>query len=251
MRILLGNDDGIQSVGIEALVKALAPDHELIVAAPAKEQSGMAHALTVHKKIETAHYAPLEEAYAIKALSIDGTPTDCIKLYLEALAGENKPDLVISGINHGANLGTDVLYSGTVGAAMEGYLHGITSLAVSLDLHSEIPYDTAAKIVAEHLKRFFQQERQPFFYNLNFPKKFLAKGPEFVFTKLGNRDYLNAFQRSTTPDGRVYYLMAGEIYDSNNSEATDIYAVGQGYISITPLQTDLTDYLALDARLRK
>ena len=211
----------------------------------------MAHALTVHKKIEVARYAPLEKTYGIEALSIDGTPTDCIKLYLEALSAEHKPDLVISGINHGANLGTDVLYSGTVGAAMEGYLHGITSLAVSLDLHSEIPYDTAAKIVADHLARFFQQEKQPFFYNLNFPKEFSANGPEFVFTKLGNRDYLNAFQRSAAPDGRIYYLMAGEIYDSNNSEATDIYAVGQGYVSITPLQTDLTDYLSLDARLKK
>lgn len=251
MRILLANDDGIQAAGIEALVHVLSTKHEVVVAAPAKEQSGMAHALTVHKKMQVTHYAPLEDCYNIQALSVDGTPTDCVKLYLEALAGKNRPDLVISGINHGSNLGTDVLYSGTAGAAMEGYLHGITSFALSLDIQSDISYKTAAQLVANQLDILLAQETQPFFYNINFPKAFAANGPAFVFTQLGNRDYLNAFQRSTDKDGNVFYQMAGEIYDSNNNEATDIYAVSCGLISITPLQTDLTNYLSLETRLTK
>ncbi len=251
MRILLSNDDGVKAMGIEALAAALAVRHEVVVVAPAAEQSGMSHALTVHKKMELSHYAPLEDKYGITALQLAGTPTDCVKLYLEALAVEEGPELVISGINHGANLGTDVLYSGTVGAALEGYLHQIPALAVSLDAASEISYTTTAEMVAEQLEFFLGQEPEPCFLNLNFPKRFSDLQPRFVFTKLGNRDYLNAFQKFTEPDGRVYYQMAGEIYDTNNDQATDIHAVEQGYISVTPLQTDLTNYLSLENMLRR
>ena len=145
MRILISNDDGIQAKGLEALVKAFcARKHTVIVSAPARQQSGMAHALNVGRPLELVRGEELAAKYGIEAWAVNGTPTDSVKLYLEALA-EEKPDVVVSGINHGANLATDILYSGTVGAAMEGMLHDIASFAVSMDVDSTISYEEAAE----------------------------------------------------------------------------------------------------------
>ena len=153
MRILISNDDGIQAKGLESLVKAFcARKHTVVVSAPARQQSGMAHALNVGRPLELIRGEALAEKYGIEAWAVDGTPTDSVKLYLEALA-EEKPDVVVSGINHGANLATDILYSGTVGAAMEGMLHDISSFAVSLDVASTISYDEAAEEFALILER--------------------------------------------------------------------------------------------------
>ena len=225
MRILLTNDDGVEAAGVEALVRVLSPHHTVVVAAPAFEQSGMSHAITVKKCIRLDRYRPLEERYGVAAYRI-------------------------SGINHGANLGTDVLYSGTANAAMEAYLHGITATAVSLDMKSEISYDTAARLMEENLFSLFYEEGKVNFYNINFPKKFGENGPQFVFTQLGRRDYINAFQRMEDVDGKECYFLGGEILDEGNSDATDIAAAERGYISVTPLQTDLTDYLYLEKLLR-
>lgn len=242
MRILISNDDGVQAEGIAALTRVLSAQHEVIVAAPARQQSGMAHALTVGSRMELCRFAPLEQ-WAVEAWSIDGTPTDSVKVYLEAMAGSQRPDLVLSGINHGANLGTDVLYSGTVGAAMEGYLHQISAIAVSLDVASSLHYIQAAEIFAAGLEGLLSVGQGPCFLNVNFPA---APVPErgFRWTKLGCRDYKNAFRR-TEENGRSYYTMAGEIFDQNNDEETDIHATEEGYIAVTPLHTDLTDYPAL------
>ena len=250
MRILLTNDDGVEAAGIEALVRVLSPHHTVVVAAPAFEQSGMSHAITVKKCIRLDRYRPLEERYGVAAYRIEGTPADCVKLYLEAISSDIYPEYVISGINHGANLGTDVLYSGTANAAMEAYLHGITATAVSLDMKSEISYDTAARLMEENLFSLFYEEGKVNFYNVNFPKKFGENGPQFVFTQLGRRDYINAFQRMEDVDGKECYFLGGEILDEGNSDATDIAAAECGYISVTPLQTDLTDYLYLEKLLR-
>lgn len=250
MRILLTNDDGIEAEGIEALVRVLSPNHTVVVAAPAYEQSGMSHAITVKQCIRLEHYLPLEEQYGVTAYRIEGTPVDCVKLYLEALSSDIYPEYVISGINHGANLGTDVLYSGTANAAMEAYLHGITATAISLDITAEISYAAVARLMAENLVPLFYEKGQVNFYNVNFPKRFGQNGPEFVFTQLGRRDYVNAFQRVEDDEGRECYFLGGEILDEGNDAATDIVAVKQGYISITPLKTDLTDYVYLEKLLR-
>ena len=158
MRILLTNDDGIGAPGLSALAKALSTVHEVVVAAPTAEQSGMAHALTVHRDIEVRGYDGLGDT-AAEAWSIDGTPTDCVKIFLEALAKrEEWPELVISGVNKGANLGTDVLYSGTVGGALEGYMHDIPAIALSLDVHSSLSFDETADIFVDFRagwERFF------------------------------------------------------------------------------------------------
>ena len=250
MRILLSNDDGIEAEGLHALTEVLAKKHEIVICAPMREQSGMAHALNVRRPLEVVHRVDVEERYGISgAWAIDGTPTDCVKIYLEAIAGVQQVDMVISGINHGANLATDVLYSGTVGAAMEGRLHEIRALAVSLDKDSEIPFSQAASITVDYIERNLLHRHDIFFQNINFPKRLRRRRPEFIYTRLGKRDYINAFSQHTDEDGRTYYTVAGEIYDSDCSEATDIYAVESGYIAITPLQTELTDFMAMDYQL--
>ena len=171
MRILLTNDDGVGAAGIAALAAALSAEHEVVVAAPAVEQSGMAHAMTVHRDIEVRAVQDFG-VEGVEVWSIDGTPTDCIKVYLEAMAVREKwPELVISGVNKGANLGTDVLYSGTVGGALEGYMHGISAVALSLDVHSSLSFDETAKFFAARLPWICKQGGDYFLFNVNFPKR--------------------------------------------------------------------------------
>ena len=248
MRILIGNDDGVEARGLEALVKVLHKDHEVIVAAPLHQQSGMSHALTIGDSMELVKNKRLEKLYGIEAWGVDGTPVDGVKLYLEELGKKESVDVVLSGINNGANLATDILYSGTVGAAREGFLHDLPSFAISLDAKSEISFDMAAAIFKNYLEKTMAEHNHPFLYNINFPQSFQDRKPEFIFSRQGRRDYLNAFIRQEK-DGRIFYTVAGEIYDTDKGEATDIYATEQGFISVTPLTTDLTDYQILDERL--
>mgnify|MGYP002624166763 CR=1 FL=1 len=251
MKILLSNDDGIEAKGIWALASALSKDHEIIIAAPKTQQSGMSHALSIHKHvefkavtveriIELAQKHDLKLHNPIDAWELDGTPTDCVKIYLEAMNTSTKPDAVISGINHGANLATDVTYSGTVGAALEGYLHDISALAVSIDINSEITFEKAASATAKFLKEASRHE-SVFFHNINFPKKFKDNEAEFIWTRLGKRDYINAF-KLLSDEGKTYYRIGGEVYDIDRSEGTDIYAVECGYVSVTPLHADMTNF---------
>ena len=254
MKILLSNDDGIEAKGIWALASVLSKKHEIIIAAPMKQQSGMSHALSIHKQIEFKKLRAervnelldrheLKLASEVEAWEIDGTPTDCVKIYLEAMNDSSNPNVVISGINHGANLATDVTYSGTVGAALEGYLHEIASLAVSIDIASEISFEEAAAATSEFLSEAQQHERI-FFFNLNFPKQFVGVRAEFVWAKLGRRDYINAFKLLNEED-KTYYRIGGQVYDVDRSEGTDIYAVECGYVSVTPLHADMTNYKKL------
>ncbi len=242
MRILISNDDGYEADGIRALASVLSKKHEVIVVAPEYQQSGMSHAITVAKPMELKNRKNTDGyENTIEAWSICGTPADCVKIYLESMAEGHMPDLVLSGINHGANLGTDVLYSGTVGAAIEGFLHRIPAIAVSRDYDSDLPMEKAAEIFVNlFMQQLLDREKEPALYNVNFPRV-LKEKPELVFTKQGTRDYTNAFKR-IEEDGRVYYLLQGEIYDHHNDESTDIEAVKNGFVTVTPLQLDLTDY---------
>lgn len=248
MRILLTNDDGIGAPGLHALTEALsAHGHEIVVAAPAKEQSGMAHALTVRRDIEVRAYEGFGKA-SVEAWSIDGTPTDCVKIYLEVMARrERRPELMISGINKGANLGTDVLYSGTVGGATEGYMHGVPAIALSLDAGSALSFEETAGIFAGKLPWLCEESGDDFFLNVNFPKSLRDGKAEFVWAALGHRDYRNAFDRIER-DGRLYYHIGGEIYDWDNDEETDIRRTEEGFVAVTPLVVDMTDAEALRQR---
>ena len=248
MTILLTNDDGVGAPGLHALVEALAArGNKIAVAAPATEQSGMAHALTVHRDIEVRAVQDFG-VEGVEAWSIDGTPTDCIKVYLEAMAVREKwPELLISGVNKGANLGTDVLYSGTVGGALEGYMHGIPAVALSLDVHSALTFDEAAAMFAEKLQWLCEQGGDYFLFNVNFPKRLRQNPPEFVWASLGHRDYKNAFERIER-DGNLYYHIGGEPYDWDCDEHSDIRLAGEGFVTLTPLTADMTDISALRAR---
>ena len=237
MKILLTNDDGINGEGIWALARELAKKNfEIVICAPLREQSGMAHALTVGKKI---YYEKIQREN-FSAWAIDGTPTDCVKIYLESMNKGEKIDAVISGINDGANLATDVLYSGTVGAALEGFLHEIPALAVSRGKDSEISFETVANDTVKYFEELSRYEKH-FFHNLNFPKKYYSNFANFKLTRLGKRDYINAFIHSEE-DGKNFCEIKGEVFDSDKGEGTDIFAIENGFVSVTPLHFDVTHY---------
>lgn len=244
IRILISNDDGIQSPGIEALVKVLHKEHKVIVAAPATQQSAMAHALTVRKRLYVEHYAPLEEKYGVEALMVSGTPTDCVKLYMEGIAKE-KIDLVISGINNGSNLGTDILYSGTLGAALEGNIHGVHAIALSLDYKAELTFDFVAETFVKKMEKLMNLSDKPQLLNVNFPKK-LKADYNWYWAKQGVRDYENAFIPNTDDEGKLYYWVGGEIIDTGNSADTDIELANAGNITVTPVLMNWCDFKILD-----
>ena len=241
MRILLSNDDGIQSPGIEALVKALSGEHEVVVVAPAAQQSAMSQAITVRERLYVEHYKPLEEKYGIKAFAITGTPADTVKLYLEAIVEgpEAMPDVVISGINDGANIGTDIIYSGTVGAATEGFVHRISAIAISLNYFPELSFDFVAGELAKHLDELMALSDKPQLLNINFPQK-LGEDQHWYWCTQGTRDYNNVYEPYKDEAGKLYYTVGGTPFDDGNEAFTDIAAVNGGLITITPLKLDRT-----------
>ncbi|MDD3115411.1 MAG: 5'/3'-nucleotidase SurE [Anaerovibrio sp.] len=250
MQILISNDDGIQSPGIEALVKALYKEHTLVVAAPAEQQSAKAHAITVRNRLYVEEYLPLQEKYGITALAVTGTPADAVKLYLEGIIGDaaaQRPDLVLSGINDGSNVGTDLLYSGTVGAAAEGFVHNIDSLAVSLDYDSEATFDFVAEKVRERLPQLFPAHAPEGkkLININFPQK-LAADCKWIWCRQGIRDYCNAYQPQYDEKGCLFYTVGGCPLDGGNEADTDVMTVAAGHVAVTPLQLDKTDFAALE-----
>uniref|UniRef100_A0A7C1JM25 5'-nucleotidase SurE n=1 Tax=Ammonifex degensii TaxID=42838 RepID=A0A7C1JM25_9THEO len=242
MRILLTNDDGIFAEGITVLRKALERFGEIYVIAPDRERSAAGHSITVHRPLRVRE-AGFRSQW-VRGWVVDGTPADCVKLGLEALLPE-KPDLLISGINLGPNVGTDVLYSGTVSAAIEGIINGVPSVAVSLATHDEPDFTTAVVFVQELLPELARQVLPTgTLLNINIPPG-TPRGARV--TKLGNIRYVNVIDRRTDPRGRSYFWMAGEPLDLNDNDPdTDVRAVKEGFISITPVQIDLTDYLFME-----
>lgn len=243
MKILLVNDDGILAEGINILAAELVKNHDVYVCAPSGERSGMSQALSVGIPLcvkQERLPVPVK-----KAFSVDGKPADCTKLALEVLLKDEHMDMVISGINRGANLGTDVLYSGTVGAALEGYNHKVRSLAVSVSGKSQLSFAQIAEITAGRLEYFYSTD-ELFMYNINFPIELNSGKIEFVFTKQGFRRYENEFDTVILPDGTVAYKMQGRAQDIGNDEFTDIAAVKRGCISVTPLTLERTDFAKLN-----
>ena len=252
MRILISNDDGIQSRGIEALVRTLYREHEVVVAAPAGQQSAKAHAITVRDRLYVEHYQPLEAQYGIQAISITGTPADTVKLYVEGIIRREKslmPDVVISGINDGSNLGTDILYSGTVGAAAEGLVQGMDSLAVSLEYNAGYDFSVVAECVADRLPELLAGRSDKLgrqLLNINFPPP-LAPASQRGWCRPGVRDYCTAYQRQQAEDGRIFYTVGGTPLVTGNSEDTDVAVTCRGDIAITPLKLDKTDFAVLQS----
>ncbi len=242
MRVLLSNDDGVYAEGILALAQALSevPDIELFVAAPDRERSASGHAITVFRPL---HVDEIELPGVTGTVwRVSGTPADCVKLALDSLVPA-KPDLLISGINRGPNLGTDVFYSGTVSAAIEATFSDVPAIAISLMAHDNPDYSVAAAFSRFLAVKVLEHGLPPkSLLNVNVPaveRKHLAG---VAMTKLGVRLYNNQYDRRVDPRGRVYYWLAGDLAELHNDPDSDVKAVQQNLISVTPLYLDLTHH---------
>jgi 5'-nucleotidase len=232
-RILVTNDDGVDAPGLMALAAALeSVADEVIVVAPDSEQSATGHSLTLHRPLRMRELR--DGVY-----SVDGTPTDCVNLAVLWLLAENPPDLVVSGINHGLNLGDDVTYSGTVSAAFEGSLLGIPSVAFSQQVTEGFSFERSADFASRFVATLNGGAmRTNVIYNVNLPGT-PVRGVEF--TKLGKRVYKQVVVEKTDPRGRRYFWIAGTP-QWQEEEGSDQNAIRAGHASVTPLHLDLTDY---------
>ncbi|MCX8072975.1 MAG: 5'/3'-nucleotidase SurE [Candidatus Binatia bacterium] len=238
MAILVSNDDGIAAAGLQALVAALETLDEVWVVAPDRNQSAVSHALTLHRPLRI-------EPVAERRFSVDGTPTDCINLALNAVLPE-RPRLVVSGINHGANLGDDVTYSGTVSAAMEATLLGVPAIAVSLLGDDNFDFTTAAGFSRALAAVVMAHGLPPdTLLNVNVPPGPPQSIKGYLLTRQGKRRYSDAIVEKVDPRGKKYYWIGGGELNYVAAEGTDFAAVHAGYISITPLHLDLTNYASL------
>lgn len=241
MRVLLTNDDGIFAEGLQMLAVRFHEIAETYVVAPDHEQSATGHAITMHRPLR-AEKVKLPYTPEVAAWAVNGTPADCVKLAVEALL-PLRPDLVVSGINRGANLGTDVLYSGTVSAAIEGVILGIPAIAVSLTEHREPRYEYAAEFICRLARLLLEKGvGSDTLLNVNVPGCGREKMQGVAITRLGVRQYRNAFESRTDPRGRTYYWLAGELVDLEDGDDTDVYAIKKCKISVTPIHYDLTSY---------
>ncbi|WZL74935.1 5'/3'-nucleotidase SurE [Clostridiaceae bacterium 35-E11] len=240
MNILITNDDGIYAEGIYKLACSLENIGDVFVVAPNRQRSATGHAITMHEPIRAEKIKFFDKNF--NAWSISGTPADCVKLGTQALM-KVKPDVVFSGINNGPNLGTDVLYSGTVSAAMEGVILGYPAVAVSLAAFKDLNYDYASEFCCMLAQKIAQNPLPPdTLLNVNIPncKKQDIKGVKA--TILGVRKYKNSFVERIDPRGQAYYWLGGEILDEKKDEETDIYSIQNKYVSITPIHFDLTKF---------
>jgi 5'-nucleotidase len=240
LRILLTNDDGIGATGIQTLWHELAKIADVVVVAPDVERSATSQAITVHSPIRVDKYC--FDNPRICGWRIGGTPADCVKIALEALMTE-PPDIVVAGINHGPNLGTDVLYSGTVSAAIEGALHGLPAIAVSLDASDNYDFQPAAEFTSKLVQNIANRSLPPnTLLNVNIPAISSALIDGVAITKLGVRQYENSFECRYDPRGRMYYWIGGNVMDIENDDDSDIAAIKMSKISVTPIHFDLTNY---------
>jgi 5'-nucleotidase len=239
MRILIANDDGYLAPGLAALVRACQGLGDLDVVAPEQNASGTSNSLTLGRPL-SVHTA------ANGFLYVNGTPSDCVHLALTGVL-PNRPDLVVSGINNGANMGDDTLYSGTVAAAMEGFLFGIPAIAFSQVQKGWGDLDAAARVARDVIAQTLQRPplRVPFLLNVNIPNRHDAQALPRVVTRLGRRHASEPLIRQTSPRGETMYWIgpAGDAREAG--PGTDFHATANAQVSITPLQVDLTDHAAL------
>lgn len=236
LRLLLTNDDGIHADGLRVLEAAASSLGRIQVVAPDRQQSASSHSLTLHRPLRATR---LEEA----RFTIDGTPTDCVLVAVNMLL-ERPPDFVLSGVNHGPNMGEDVLYSGTVAAAMEGTILGIPSVAISFvgSDGDRLPgYEALVREILELLVRRdgFPEET---FFNVNIPDLPVGEIRGIEVTSLGRRVYSDSLTRRLDPRGREYFWIGGGESHWTGREDSDFRAVRAGYVSVTPLHLDLTNF---------
>jgi 5'-nucleotidase len=238
MMILVSNDDGIHSEGLLALEASLRRVGDVYTVAPEREQTSMSHALTLHRPLRVRELGG-------NRMAVDGTPTDCVKLALTGLLPK-RPDLVVSGINKGPNLGDDIIYSGTVSAALEGALLGVPAIAVSLATFENFNFEPAAEFTATLITRI-QEPGIPrdMLLNVNVPPIAKEQMQGWRFTRQGKRHYSETIVERVDPRGKKYYWIGGDDLGFAEDEGTDCVAIRDGCISVTPLQVDLTNFKLL------
>jgi len=241
MLILVTNDDGVHAPGIRALAGALGELGRVIIAAPDRERSAASHSLTLYHPLRMG--AVGEDVYAI-----DGTPTDCIHLAVHVILKGRKPDLLVSGINCGGNLGQNITYSGTVWAALEGNLMGIPSFAVSLVDYQNHDYRPAAEFSVK-VARWIEEYGLPndTVLNINVPDDPQQDLDRYLITHKGWNRFNESVIEKEDPRGNPYYWIGGDQLSPKGGTETDVGAVAEGYISVTPLHADMTNYKALDS----
>lgn len=240
LRILLSNDDGIQAPGLFLLKQALErAGHAVFVCAPEKPRSACSHAITLHKPLRASEYGFSD---GTTGFAVSGNPADCVVLGLDDLVGP--VDLVVSGVNHGPNLGWDVIYSGTVAAAMEAVILGFPGIAVSTASYAPRPcYETAARVVAERVVAGFLARGLPHatLLNVNVPDLSYDALRGVRVTVQGERHYKDRMEKRIDPNGRPYYWIGGQIDERETADDTDLAAVNSGFVSVTPIDLDLTN----------
>lgn len=244
MRILICNDDGVYAPGIQTLANHLAEiGHSVYVGAPDRERSTTGHCLTLHKPLRALDARHLFHASIKEAWQINGTPCDAAKLSLRMLVGVENIDMLISGINRGPNLGTDVIYSGTVSAAMEGAIAGLPSIAVSMTSFDDVYYDTAAHFVGQLVTQIQAHGlAKHTLLNVNVPPLPQAEVKGVRIAKLGLHRFRDIFEKRIDLRDHAYYWQTGVVEDCEQGEDTDVLAVAHGYIAVTPLHYDMTRY---------
>lgn len=240
MKILVSNDDGYQSPGLAALATELAKIGEVVVVAPERDRSGASHSLTLD--------VPLRAVRAANGyFRVDGTPTDCVHLAITGLL-DDEPDLVVAGINHGPNLGDDVIYSGTVAAATEGRFLGLPAMAISMDAFEPRHLSTGARIAADLVGRLRDSTLEPdIILNVNVPDLPFEEIAGVEATRLGHRHRAEPVTQAYDPRGRPIYWVGPAGPEQDAGPGTDFYAVRHGRVSVTPLQVDLTRHSAIAA----
>lgn len=244
MNILISNDDGIKARGLRELVDAVAKEGAVYVVAPSFERSAAAHSITINKSIKMQK---VEYESAKMAFAVDGTPADCVKLGVYKLRSEGIDiDIVLSGINHGENLGTDTLYSGTVSAAIEGNLLGLPSIAFSLAQSNPKHFEYAKELAVDIIRNAYGNMGSDTILNVNIPHLPKEQIRGTLITKLGKREYNNWFREKALDEKTSIFRYSGDpATDNSENKYIDIVAQQEGYASITPLQYDLTAISAI------
>ena len=235
-RILCTNDDGIHALGLRLLAGVAGRLGDVTVVAPDRQKSATSHSLTLHRPLRITEIKP---NYHI----VDGTPTDCVLIAVNELLPD-RPDFVLSGVNHGPNMGEDVLYSGTVAAAMEGTILGIPAIAVSLGGEGRGDFESYADVLHQLLRQILTRPAIPSetFFNINIPDIPASEIKGVRVTKLGRRVYSDSLVRREDPDGREYFWIGGGVSSWTGGEDSDFRALEAGCISITPMHLDLTNH---------
>jgi 5'-nucleotidase len=237
VQILLTNDDGIYAPGLAAMERALSRLGDVAVVAPSTEQSGVGHSITFLTPLVVKE---IFDGKRRRGWAVEGSPADSVKIGIAEFC-PRRPDLVVSGINGGLNAGINVLYSGTVAAAIEGAFFGLTSVAVSLEWHEQAQFDKAADIALWVIEKILAHQKQPQLYNLNIPTAALDSDKiHLKVVPMGIQQYGEKYEKRTDPRGRSYFWAAGGPPQGVSDQETDLMALEKGFVTLTPLQFDMT-----------